>query len=98
MEIVIIGGGFAGLNLAKNCWIKGINVTLVDKIIIIFPPLIYQVATAFLEPSSTVSFRKFFAVNLQFRLGDLQKSFLKKTKSFYITENCITTNWFCNWC
>jgi NADH dehydrogenase len=78
MEIVIIGGGFAGLNLAKELLDqKGINVTLVDKNNYnFFPPLIYQVATAFLEPSSiSYPFRKFFAgkKNLQFRLGDLQK-------------------------
>ena len=78
MEIVIIGGGFAGLNLAKELLNeKGINVTLVDKNNYnFFPPLIYQVATAFLEPSSiSYPFRKFFAgkKNLQFRLGELEK-------------------------
>lgn len=78
MEIVIIGGGFAGLNLAKELLNeKGIHVTLVDKNNYnFFPPLIYQVATAFLEPSSiSYPFRKFFAgkKNLQFRLGELQK-------------------------
>ncbi|TRX42943.1 NAD(P)/FAD-dependent oxidoreductase [Flavobacterium restrictum] len=76
MEIVIIGGGFAGLNLAKELLNKeGIHVTLVDKNNYnFFPPLIYQVATAFLEPSSiSYPFRKFFAgkKNLQFRLGEL---------------------------
>lgn len=76
MEIVIIGGGFAGLNLAKELLNqKGIHVTLVDKNNYnFFPPLIYQVATAFLEPSSiSYPFRKFFAgkKNLQFRLGKL---------------------------
>lgn len=76
MEIVIIGGGFAGLNLAKELLNhKDINVTLVDKNNYnFFPPLIYQVATAFLEPSSiSYPFRKFFAgkKNLQFRLGEL---------------------------
>jgi NADH dehydrogenase len=78
MEIVIIGGGFAGLNLAKELLNqKGIHVTLVDKNNYnFFPPLIYQVATAFLEPSSiSYPFRKFFAgkKNLQFRLGELLK-------------------------
>ena len=76
MEIVIIGGGFAGINLAKELLNqKGIHVTLVDKNNYnFFPPLIYQVATAFLEPSSiSYPFRKFFAgkKNLQFRLGEL---------------------------
>ncbi|MEM0577362.1 NAD(P)/FAD-dependent oxidoreductase [Flavobacterium polysaccharolyticum] len=78
MHIVIIGGGFAGINLAKALTNqKGITVTLVDKNNYnFFPPLIYQVATAFLEPSSiSYPFRKFFAgkKNLQFRLGELIK-------------------------
>lgn len=78
MQIVIIGGGFAGINLAKELTNhKGIEVTLVDKNNYnFFPPLIYQVATAFLEPSSiSYPFRKFFAgkKNLQFRLGELLK-------------------------
>jgi NADH dehydrogenase len=78
MQIVIIGGGFAGINLAKELANqKGIEVILVDKNNYnFFPPLIYQVATAYLEPSSiSYPFRKFFAgkKNLQFRLGELQK-------------------------
>jgi NADH:ubiquinone reductase (H+-translocating) len=78
MQIVIIGGGFAGINLAKELANeKGIEVTLVDKNNYnFFPPLIYQVATAFLEPSSiSYPFRKFFAgkKNLKFRLGEIQK-------------------------
>jgi NADH:ubiquinone reductase (H+-translocating) len=78
MQIVIIGGGFAGINLAKELTNqKGIEVTLIDKNNYnFFPPLIYQVATGFLEPSSiSYPFRKFFAgkKNLQFRLGELQK-------------------------
>ena len=78
MHLVIIGGGFAGINLAKALTNeKGITVTLVDKNNYnFFPPLIYQVATAFLEPSSiSYPFRKFFAgkKNLQFRLGEFLK-------------------------
>jgi NADH dehydrogenase len=78
MKILIIGGGFAGINLsldlAKN---KFYDVILVDKNNYnFFPPLIYQVATAFLEPSSiSYPFRKLFTGkgNLHFRLGELQK-------------------------
>jgi NADH:ubiquinone reductase (H+-translocating) len=78
MQIVIIGGGFAGINLAQELLDhKEIEVTLVDKNNYnFFPPLIYQVATAFLEPSSiSYPFRKFFAgkKNLQFRLGEVEK-------------------------
>ncbi len=78
MKIVIIGGGFAGMNLAKSLLNQeGVKVTLVDKNNYnFFPPLIYQVATAYLEPSSiSYPFRKFFAgkKNLQFRLGEFQE-------------------------
>ncbi len=78
MEIVIIGGGFAGINVAQELAnYKDVSITLVDKNNYnFFPPLIYQVATAFLEPSSiSYPFRKFFAgkKNLQFRLGEVLK-------------------------
>ncbi|MCW2121004.1 NAD(P)/FAD-dependent oxidoreductase [Flavobacterium sp. 7A] len=78
MEVVIIGGGFAGMNLAKELLNQdGVRVTLVDKNNYnFFPPLIYQVATAYLEPSSiSYPFRKFFAgkKNLQFRLGEFHE-------------------------
>lgn len=77
MKIVIIGGGFAGINLAKGlAGDKNFEVTLVDKNNYnFFPPLIYQVATAFLEPSSiSYPFRKLFIhnSNIHFRLGDVQ--------------------------
>lgn len=77
-NLVIIGGGFAGINLAKEL-VSNTNfaVTLVDKNNYnFFPPLIYQVATAFLEPSSiSYPFRKLFAgkKNFHFRLGALIK-------------------------
>lgn len=78
MKIVIIGGGFAGINLALDLANKDqFEVTLVDKNNYnFFPPLIYQVATAFLEPSSiSYPFRKLFSGkdNLHFRLGELLK-------------------------
>ena len=78
MKIIIIGGGFAGINLAKELENQeGIEIVLIDKNNYnFFPPLIYQVATAYLEPSSiSYPFRKFFAgkKNLQFRLGEVQK-------------------------
>jgi len=78
MNIVIVGGGFAGVNLALDlAKSKKFEVTLVDKNNYnFFPPLIYQVATAFLEPSSiSYPFRKLFSgkENLHFRLGELQR-------------------------
>ena len=85
MRVVIIGGGFAGINLAKKLGgNKEIQVTLVDKNNYnFFPPLIYQVATAYLEPSSiSYPFRKFFrgVDNLQFRLGELLSVNLDENK------------------
>lgn len=74
MKIIIIGGGFGGVNLALGlAGHKEYEVTLVDKNNYnFFPPLIYQVGTAFLEPSSiSYPFRKLFKgkKNLNFRLG-----------------------------
>lgn len=78
MNIVIIGGGFAGVNLAQALGNnKMFEVTLVDKNNYnFFPPLIYQVATGFLEPSSiSYPFRKLFSSqqNVHFRYGYMQK-------------------------
>ena len=85
MRIVIVGGGFAGMNLAgKLAGNNDFKVTLIDKNNYnFFPPLIYQVATAFLEPSSiSYPFRKFFRGkdNLQFRLGEVQSVNLAENK------------------
>lgn len=52
-HIVIIGGGFAGLNLAKELDKKKFRVTILDKNNFhSFPPLFYQIASSGLEPSS----------------------------------------------
>ena len=84
-EILIIGGGFAGINLAKRLAnVKGIHVTLVDKNNYnFFPPLLYQVATGFLEVSNICyPFRKLFHYkrNISFRLGELQKIVREENK------------------
>jgi NADH dehydrogenase len=78
MKIIIIGGGFGGVNLARGlAGNKSYEVTLVDRNNYnFFSPLIYQVATAFLEPSSiSYPFRKLFygKANMHFRLGELKK-------------------------
>ena len=52
-HIVIIGGGFAGLNLAKEPDKNKFRVTILDKNNFhSFPPLFYQIASSGLEPSS----------------------------------------------
>src|SRR5438552_17638467 len=52
-RVVIVGGGFAGLNAAKGLGgATGIEVTLIDKHNHhLFQPLLYQVATAGLSPA-----------------------------------------------
>jgi NADH dehydrogenase len=52
-RIVIIGGGFAGLSLAKRLSKKEVQVVLLDKHNYhTFQPLLYQVSTGGLEPDS----------------------------------------------
>ncbi|SEW28070.1 NADH dehydrogenase [Chitinophaga sp. YR573] len=75
-KVVIVGGGFAGLNLAKNLQKKpGYHITLIDRNNYnFFPPLLYQVATGFLEVSSiSYPYRKLLQgkKNINFYLGRL---------------------------
>lgn len=76
-RIVIIGGGFGGLQLAKTLRNSGVNVVLVDKQNHHqFQPLFYQVASGRLEPSSiSFPFRKIFqkSKNIDFRMADIVK-------------------------
>lgn len=74
-KIVIIGGGFAGLQLAKNLALSDTEITLIDRLNHHqFQPLFYQVATSRIEPSS-ISFplRKIFqnSKNIQIRMADV---------------------------
>lgn len=75
-RIVIIGGGFGGINLARK--LAGCNhyqIVLVDSNNYnFFAPLLYQVATGFLETSNiSYPFRKLFSgqANFRFRMGRL---------------------------
>lgn len=50
-KVVIIGGGFGGLNAAKRLKNADVDITLIDKTNHhLFQPLLYQVATAALSP------------------------------------------------
>jgi NADH dehydrogenase len=64
-RIVILGGGFAGLTLARKLAGTDFQVVLIDRLNYHqFQPLFYQVAMAGLEPSSIVfPFRKLFQRN-----------------------------------
>ncbi|MCS3869923.1 NADH dehydrogenase [Chryseobacterium ginsenosidimutans] len=77
-HIVIVGGGFAGINLVKSLVNdKRFRITLVDKNNYhFFPPLIYQVATSFIEASNiSYPFRRLFSnyKNVNFHMGSLVK-------------------------
>lgn len=78
MKLVIIGGGFGGLRLARKLSNKpGFDITLIDRFNYHqFQPLFYQVATAGLD-ASNISFplRKVFqkSRNVRFRMAEVQE-------------------------
>ncbi|MBW8524464.1 NAD(P)/FAD-dependent oxidoreductase [Chryseobacterium chendengshani] len=76
-KIIIIGGGFAGLQLAKTLNNQNKKVIVLDKVNHhMFQPLFYQVACGRIEPSNiSFPFRKIFqqSRNTQFRLTDVKE-------------------------
>lgn len=76
-RVVIIGGGFAGLNIAKNLSGQDFQIVMIDKHNYhTFQPLLYQVATAGLEPDSIAhAIRQIFSKkeNFYFRIADVKK-------------------------
>ncbi|MFY7970634.1 MAG: NAD(P)/FAD-dependent oxidoreductase, partial [Flavobacteriales bacterium] len=74
-RIVIIGGGFGGLNLIKQLRNSEFQVVLVDRQNYhAFQPLLYQVATAGLEPGSIAyPFRKILSdyTEVYFRMAEV---------------------------
>ncbi len=92
-KLVIIGGGFAGLQLAKLLHNKDLNILLVDKQNHHqFQPLLYQIASARLEPASiSFPFRKIFQKynNIDFRMADVLK-ILPTSKKILTSSGQIT--------
>src|ERR1700749_2466890 len=84
-RIVIIGGGFGGLKLARKLSNTNYQVVLIDKNNYHqFQPLFYQVATSGLEPSTiSFPFRKIFqgGRNIHIRITEV--------KSIHPKENYI---------
>lgn len=84
--VVIIGGGFAGVKLAEDL----LKADFKNKIILVdknnynfFPPLLYQVATGFLDISNiSYPFRKHFRSfkNFSFIMGELKQIFPDENK------------------
>jgi NADH dehydrogenase len=87
-RILIIGGGFAGIELAKRLRKLEAQIVLLDKNNYhTFQPLLYQVATAALEADSIAyPFRKIFQKqeNLIFRMAEVTK--------VRPQDNCIETS------
>ena len=78
-RVVIVGGGFGGLKLANKLKKSNFQVVLIDKNNYHqFPPLIYQVASAGMEPTSiSFPFRKIFQhrKNFYFRMAEVRAIF-----------------------
>ena len=85
MKLIIIGGGFGGLRLARKLSNRpGIDITLIDKFNYHqFQPLFYQVATAGLD-ASNISFplRKVFqkSKNIHVRMATVQQIITQEKK------------------
>ena len=77
-KIIVVGGGFAGLQFARK-----LNGKIEKKVMVIdkvnhhmFQPLFYQVACGRIEPSNiSFPFRKIFqrSKNIQFRMTDVKE-------------------------
>lgn len=77
IKVIVVGGGFAGLEIIKRLRNNDkFSIILVDiNNYNFFPPLLYQVATGFMEPSAiSYPFRRILrgARNVQFRMGTLK--------------------------
>lgn len=85
-RVVVVGGGFAGINVVKYLDEELFDIVLIDKINHHqFQPLFYQVATSLIEPSS-ISFplRHIFRQkhNLQIRLAEVSRVDIAHNKIF----------------
>lgn len=89
-KVVIIGGGFAGLNFAKQLRKSAeYQITIVDRNnYVFFPPLLYQVATGFLEASNiSYPYRKMFRkrANTRFKMGEVLRVIPEENKVILTT-------------
>ena len=69
-HVVIVGGGFGGINAAKKLRKANVDITLIDKTNHhLFQPLLYQVATAALSPGDiAVPIRSIFGKRKGFKI------------------------------
>ena len=109
-RVVIVGGGLGGLRLAEDLYGKGMQVVLIDKNNFHqFPPLIYQIASAGIDPSSiSFPFRQIFRKRKDFyfrmaeaRMVDTEKKILQTSigkidYDYLVLAAGATTNFFGN--
>ena len=109
-RVVIVGGGLGGLRLAEDLYGVGMQVVLIDKNNFHqFPPLIYQIASAGIDPSSiSFPFRQIFRKrkDFYFRMAEarmvdtdkkiLQTSIGKTDYDYLVLAAGATTNFFGN--
>lgn len=107
-RVVIIGGGFAGVQLAKKLANVNVQVVLFDRNNYhTFQPLLYQVATAGLEPDAIAGpLRKLLenSKNIFFRMGEVNEiqaeistvftSIGKMTYDYLVIASGSKTNYF----
>lgn len=107
---VIVGGGLGGLRLAEDLYGSGMQVVLIDKNNFHqFPPLIYQIASAGIDPSSiSFPFRQIFRKRKDFyfrmaeaRMVDTEKKILQTSigkidYDYLVLAAGATTNFFGN--
>ncbi len=86
-KVVIVGGGFAGVNFARHLDAKYFDITIIDKLNYHqFQPLFYQVATSQIEPSSIS-----FPLRYIFRHQKHIKIRLTEVQDVDLANNCIHT-------
>ena len=109
-RVVIVGGGLGGLRLAEDLCNAHLQVVLIDKNNFHqFPPLIYQIASAGIDPSSiSFPFRQIFRKrkNFYFRMAEaravfpdkkiLQTSIGKIEYDYLVFAAGTTTNFYGN--
>jgi len=109
-RVVIIGGGFGGIEVAKTLRNKPVEILLLDKDNHhTFQPLLYQVATGSLEaPSVAFPLRKMFRKqrNLRFRIAEVSAIDTQNKKvqtdigdfsyDYLVVATGATTNFFGN--
>jgi NADH dehydrogenase len=108
-HVVVIGGGFGGLAAVRALRRAPVDVTLVDyHAYNTFQPLLYQVATAGLNPGDITYFLRSVSArqsNVRFRKGEVVKVDAERqvlgldtgeeiSYDYLVVASGVTTNWF----